>query len=294
MSITDKILIRILNNIPFRSYFLNMFRHSNIVKNISSLVPYTGEFYVEVDGGKFLLNSTGIESLENELFWLGVDGIKEKLSLNIWVELSKLSNVILDIGANTGMYGLSSNCVNNKANIFCFEPQKKAFVKLENNIKLNKATSVSAEKIAASDRNGMSLFFDVETSNFYSASLNKESVPKEMDNISYEVETCRLDDFLERNSISNVDLIKIDVELHEFEVLNGLKKTITRCMPTILIEVLNEEVAEQLNTIILDYDYLVFDFQSKPVLLEKIKKASAWNLLLCSRSVALSLGLIKC
>ncbi len=43
--------------------------------------------------------------IENELFWKGLAGW-EKVSMELWTRLSKRCNVILDIGANTGMYAL--------------------------------------------------------------------------------------------------------------------------------------------------------------------------------------------
>ena len=44
--------------------------------------------------------------IENELYWAGIDGGWEKISLNLWQNLSLKSAVVLDIGANTGLFSL--------------------------------------------------------------------------------------------------------------------------------------------------------------------------------------------
>lgn len=51
------------------------------------------------------------------------------------------------------------------------------------------------------------------------------------------VETCTLDSF----GFTEVDLLKIDVEGHEMAVLAGARETISRCLPWLIIEALDEQ-----------------------------------------------------
>ena len=41
---------------------------------------------------------------------------------------------------------------------------------------------------------------------------------------SYPVKTIKLKNFIEKNKIKKIDLLKIDTEGHEFQVLKGLEK----------------------------------------------------------------------
>jgi hypothetical protein len=47
----------------------------------------------------FKLNNPGFTTIENEIFWKGIN-IWEKTSVSIWIDFSKESRTILDIGAN--------------------------------------------------------------------------------------------------------------------------------------------------------------------------------------------------
>ena len=42
------------------------------------------------------------------------------------------------------------------------------------------------------------------------------------------IETTKLDEFINDKDIKKIDLIKIDTEGHEYEVLDGLKENINR------------------------------------------------------------------
>ena len=55
------------------------------------------------------------------------------------------------------------------------------------------------------------------------------------------VETVRLDNYLDKEKINTIDLIKIDTEGHEFQVLKGLGKKISN-VGIILIEFHNDNI----------------------------------------------------
>jgi len=293
MSIFERIIIKLLNHLPFRSQLLSLFKNVGIVNDsMFPLIPYRGEFDVAIDGGHFKLHSTGKETLENELYWRGVNGIKEKLSLKLWVELAKFSNVIIDIGANTGLYGLAAYSVNSNSKVYSFEPQNIAFDKLDKNVKLNGYDGVSPQKRAISNTDGTATFFDIDADHFYSASLNSAAIPENRTQITYEVKTNRLDNYIREIGVESVDLIKIDAEFHEVEVLEGMQEILHRDMPTLLLEVITDEMADKLNPIFDSTNYLIFNLSDEPRRVSKIEKADAWNLLLCNEDVAKKLNLI--
>ena len=89
--------------------------------------------------------------------------------------------------------------------------------------------------------------------------------------------------------------MKIDVEGHEPEVLEGMDDYLFKFSPTIIIEVLTEEVAIELNKLFDKMDYLYFNIDDKNNAIrqtEKIEKSDFWNYLICNKKTALKLGII--
>jgi len=78
---------------------------------------------------------------------------------------------------------------------------------------------------------------------------------------NYEVTILRLDNFIEEKNIKKIDLMKIDVELHEIEVLEGMGRYIEKYMPIIIIEILNLDIANKVYkmTCIHNYNYYYID-----------------------------------
>ena len=68
----------------------------------------------------------------------------------------------------------------------------------------------------------------------------------------------KLDDFIIQNNIDAIDLIKIDVEMHEPELIEGFKIYLEKFKPIIIIEVLEKSVAEKLNSLFNLKEYLIF------------------------------------
>ncbi len=89
-------------------------------------------------------------------------------------------------------------------------------------------------------------------------------------------------------------MLKIDVETHEPEVLEGLGKYLHIMKPTILIEILTDEVAVRVEAIVRDKGYLYFDIdeKQKPSLVQHLSKSSFYNYLICQPEVAVKLKLL--
>ena len=89
-------------------------------------------------------------------------------------------------------------------------------------------------------------------------------------------------------------MIKIDVERHEPEVLEGLGKYLELFQPTLLIEILNDDIAMKVDKILKGIPYLFFNINEKvgARLVHSLSKSDGYNFLLCKKEIALKLGLI--
>ena len=88
--------------------------------------------------------------------------------------------------------------------------------------------------------------------------------------------------------------MKIDVELHEAEVLEGMGAYLREWKPTMLIEILSDEVGQKVEILINDMGYLYFNINENGGIRQvtHIGKSDYYNYLLCSPEKASFLKLI--
>ena len=265
-----------------------------IIKKIYKHLHFVGNIKIDVDKNKsFKIRHYGYQ-LENELFWNGVKNGWEKHSVQLWMELCKYSETIFDIGANTGVYALLAKTINKKANVFAFEPVERVFEKLTHNVQLNNY-NITCIKKAISNYDGYATIFDKNTAHTYSVTVNKDLSNNPESSIPVEIETIKIDTYIRQNGLSKIDLLKIDVETHEVEVLEGFKEHIKKYKPTLLIEILNDEVANGLQNLISDIDYVFFNIDENHGVkrVSKLSKSDYYNFLICKPEVAKKLNTLK-
>lgn len=235
--------------IPLKKSLFTVIKHIYIPsKRIYQHLYFYDTFTVNINQReKFKLKHHGYE-LENELFWKGIGGW-EKVTFFYWIKCSRKSKIILDIGANTGIFSLISKCVNFDAIIYSFEPIPLAFSYLEQNIKLNQF-NINALPYAVSNYQGNGkIYLKNDTSFAYSVTLNKNTINNGNEKELW-INVVRLDNFFLSQKINQVDLIKLDVETHEPEVLEGMGIFLEKFSPIIFIEVLNNECAQKVMRLI--------------------------------------------
>jgi FkbM family methyltransferase len=290
-----KVLKFLYRALPFKKQlYLTLKKVWTPRENIYKHLHFKGVFKVKVDDCTwFELNHYGYQ-IENEIFWNGLTGGWEKISMAIWIALCKKSMVIIDIGANTGIYSLVAKATHPAAEVYAFEPVKRVYSKLVDNNRLN-GYDVACHELAVSNVDGQALIYDTTDDHILSVTLNKNLHHPETTVIPTLVRTVRLSSLIEKNEMKKIDLIKIDVETHEPEVLEGLGPYLSRDKPAILIEVLNDDIGKQIEKIVQGNNYLYFniDEQGGTRRTESILKSDHYNYLLCQRDTAHSLGLIS-
>ena len=253
---------------------------------------FEGIISIRVADRSFKMIHYGYE-LENEIFWKGLEEGWEKTSMKIWTELSQRSKYIVDAGANTGVFSLVSKSVNSDARVFAFEPVQRVFDKLDRNIKLNRFDITPIRK-GLSNFEGTAMIYDLPTDHVYSVTININTNPPDCMVIPTEVEVTTLDAYCKQTGLEEIDLLKIDVETHEPAVLEGALNIFRKSQPAMIIEILNKEVADRVNEILKEFDYVFFSLNEKsgPVSRSKVGDHDFGNYLICKRSVAASLKLV--
>ncbi len=241
---------------------------------------FNGIFKVKVDSENFKIQHNG-HTIENQLFWKGTDDCWEKISLRIWKDLAKNSNVIFDIGANTGVYSLIAKTVNKNSSVHAFEPFPAIYDTLTKNTVLNQY-DVKCNCTAISNYKGKGVIFSDSPDFAYSVTVNKNLWAKDLDPFQIPISTTTLKDYIEEQQIEGIDLMKIDVETHEPEVLEGFAEYLLKFKPIILIEVLNEQVSEKLNSCFSgdQYDFYNIDEAKGIKKVSKLTKSEDFNFLI--------------
>jgi FkbM family methyltransferase len=150
------------------------------------------------------------------------------------VVMSRLSpgDVAWDVGANVGLYSrLMAEVVGTHGRVFAFEPSPGTFEQLKQGL----AAHVTPLQMALSDLDGTAMF--ATPADHSSASrIVSESTAVESD--LARVPTVRGDSLLSKEGMKQPAFLKIDVEGHEWSVIQGMKSVISspncRC---VLIEV---------------------------------------------------------
>lgn len=230
--------------------------------------------------------------IENSLFWKGVENCWEKESVKIWMKLVKDSDVILDIGSNTGVYALIAKCINPDSKVYAFEPVKRVYDKLEKNVILNNY-SIKTFESAVSDSDGRAIIYEPLDEHVYSVTVNQNLRNSGTAVNKVDIETITLKTFILNEKLEKIDLIKMDVETHEFEALSGMAEYLEKFKPTILIEILNDEVALKIENLVKNVNYLFFNINEHDSVrrVNSLTKSDYYNFLLCSREIAVKLKL---
>jgi len=150
---------------------------------------------------------------------------------------------VIDVGANIGHYTKKmSELVGPEGRVIAFEPISNTFSLLAANTAKFKYKNTTLLKMAVSedlnvcDMNTPKLSTGLK--NYYQSHLSAVK-----DSSSEAVMTIPLDCFSFNKKIS---LIKIDVEGHEMQAIQGMKDTITRYMPILIVETGSDAVISTL------------------------------------------------
>jgi FkbM family methyltransferase len=257
-------------------------------------LKFHGKFKLNFNEVTFYMNSSG-GGQENTIFWRGLKGSDEPETIAVIYKLRSLIDTFIDIGANTGIYSLFVKAIQPTSKVIAFEPSKTILHELEKNIAINKV-SITLEKVALSESTGELTFYDTTAPNQTSASLSARmhQVNRSLDGklFPYQVSVDTLDNYLTTNKIKKVDLIKIDVELHEPEVFRGMKNTLQNLQPNIIFECLFQDIADQLQVVLDQNDYVYYhleggaNFKLRKVDMLTGRLNKDWNYFACHKSNA--------
>ena len=219
---------------------------------------------------RFRMQSHG-HVIENELFWVGLN-TRERTSHQVWMRLASAGTagfhasvpgpLVLDVGANTGLFSLTAAAAAPGSQVVAFEPLSRIAKLCRQNVALNPEATIDVVEAAVGDEVGEVTIHDPGGSQPSSASLVSGFIDGPTQPVRVPVVTVdRVVSERMTNGVSpEVALVKVDVEGFEAAVFRGMGQTIATHRPSIVAEVLDRD-SEVLREIakIEAQDYRTFD-----------------------------------
>ena len=168
----------------------------------------------------------------------------ENKSLNLWYDITRNDGFCIDVGAHTGIYSIIGGLNKKLPLMVSIEPHFLNYGRLLDNLKINSLSANYCYLAAASNQNG-TIKLDASI-NTYHTSAGKISEKGAMS-----VNAIMIDNI---NFNKKVVAMKIDTEGHEYNVLEGAKKTIQTNKPDILFEI-NKESFDLCINLLKKYGY---------------------------------------
>ena len=215
-----RFILKVHKKLPFVPF------EKKLIKFYHNFQDKKGTVEVNMGGINYKLDLN--ELIDNKVFY----GNWEHETTSIFKRMIKPGMVVLDVGANMGYYTLlAAKLTGGIGRVIAFEPTSGGLKRLKKNILLNNFKNIIIENVGLSNENKK-----IKSKIRHSWKRSGLVEPKE--DI---MEMIKLDDYIEKNDIDNIDFIKVDVDGYEYQFLKGAKKTLQRYKPVLCMEISNYE-----------------------------------------------------
>ncbi len=158
-----------------------------------------------------------------------MSGDYEHFELELFKKILKEGDVVLDIGANIGVYCIeASRIIGRMGVVYAFEPIADNIKLLTKNLQMNSISNVTLLPFAIGEKVGRIKIYKVENS---IATHTAGAISDNYEDVSVET----IDHFIEEKKLS-IDLIKMDIEGYEGFAIEGGLKTLKKQQPKLFIE----------------------------------------------------------
>tara|TARA_Y100000590_G_scaffold381871_1_gene451401 strand:+ start:801 stop:1709 length:909 start_codon:yes stop_codon:yes gene_type:complete len=189
-------------------------------------------------------------------------------------EISTKNKIFLiDCGSNFGFYSLFSASLSTNNKIISLEASPKTYVDHKENIIINNFQNIELFNLAVSEKDGQTLKL-IESKNDWESSISHDEFDKIHET---KIKTISIDTLLEKKNIKDFDLIiKLDIEGHEMNAIEGALKSVKNFNPLIIIEFSkfmqknNYYNFDFLKNFIKNFDYSIFDEKYNKITVDEV------------------------
>ena len=202
------------------------------------------------NGIKFKLSNKRLKNLEVSI----ITEVWHQLCYNPPFFQIKDSDVVLDVGGNNGYFSIYAATLAKNGKVFVFEPVKKLFEAINNNIILNNINNVKAENVAVAHEEKENDFYIDDNNNGGHSLFNISNMAK-----TTKVMSINLEKYCQRNGIEKINFLKMDCEGGEYEILLNAGRDFFTKIEKIAMEYhedIGEFKSDQLITCLQDNDFI--------------------------------------
>lgn len=157
---------------------------------------------------------------------------------------TRKAKVVIDVGANVGLFAVYAAGLNRNAEIHAFEPFPKNLAQLEKNLALNPGHRVKPHLAAVSDKSGTAtLYFTPGDDSGCSLSQEKGE--------SCTVQTIGINELFRHCGVTRCDLLKMDCEGSELPIFEAASPEVLANIGAIIMEYHNDGEVARLCEILL-------------------------------------------
>ena len=174
------------------------------------------------------------DHIQQQIYFFGA---YEPIDASLFLSLIPVGGVAVDAGANIGFYSLMmAERVGAEGQVHSFEPLPRNFAALQKNVGLNpQILNIRTNAVALWNREEVLKFSIGAQHLFNSGGYSSGKVESPFDAASCPAIT--LKEYFERNDLTRLDAIKMDIEGAELFALQGMLPLLEKHHPVILLEV---------------------------------------------------------
>jgi FkbM family methyltransferase len=220
-------------------------RYRNLIRHIRNWPAYFGrkfkkafqpmEFITRGNPLRFRVPSTGLYLVFKEIF------VTDFYEIDTLVSQLPPKPLIVDIGANVGYFNVMLFSKIKDATVYAYEPIPKNFELFKTNISLNpgleKNIHLFNKAVTGTPCDNVELFMEHSTDNSVIASIYSDF--DQQNKYSTKVPAISLQEIINGNGFSRVDLLKVDCEGSEYPIIYETPAAIWSKVNRVAIEVHN-------------------------------------------------------
>lgn len=226
----DRVLLTYLRRSPLS------YGKSKLAKRIDTSYLASEQIHITSEGLTYHLDLADYVMRQLYLF-----DTYESNTLRHFVSLLRPHMTFFDVGANIGAYSLPVAQRLPVGRVIAFEPNPPAISRLRRNIEASGMTNIEVVEKGLSDSKRVASMSETAPDGASGRNLSAAMVSEHVNLGGATVQLTTIDDYCSERNVTQIHAMKIDVEGHEMNVLDGAEATLESSEQMILVIEVNEQ-----------------------------------------------------